>query len=167
MRLRFPEGPTTATYAVVCDGTWRPRSARIDLQQGRSRHFVDLQISEENEWEINGFRHREFQGFTDLDLSASPSTNTLAVRRLDLPVGGAAEIQTGWIVFPDLEVRPVKQRYHRMSEHRYRYEGLHNGFVAEFDVDDLGFVTDYPGFWERIPLSRTATARHARRRRSE
>jgi hypothetical protein len=84
------------------------------------------------------------------------------VRRLNLPVGGTAEIRTGWIVFPDLEVRSVRQRYQRLSEQRYRYEGLHNGFVAEFDVDEVGMVTEYPGFWERIPISGPRRA-HARR----
>jgi hypothetical protein len=162
MRLRFPEGPAAITYAIACDGDWNPRSARIDLKRGRSLRFLDLRISERNDWEINGFPHREVQGSTDLDLSASPSTNTLAVRRLNLPVGGTAEIRTGWIVFPDLEVRSVRQRYQRLSEQRYRYEGLHNGFVAEFDVDEVGMVTEYPGFWERIPISGPRRA-HARR----
>lgn len=149
--LRFPEGPTIVKYAIACDPAWRPQLARVDLSRGRSEQFLDVRISDQDEWEINGFRQREFRGCTDFDLSASPSTNTLAVRRLQLPVGGTAEIQTGWVVFPDLEVRSVRQRYHRMSEHRYRYEGLHNGFVGEFGVDEVGLVTDYPGFWE--PLS--------------
>lgn len=166
-RLRFPEGPTTMTYAIGCDAAWRPQSARINVQRGRSKQFLELEMSEEGNWKVNGFHHRELLGFTDLDLSASPSTNTLAIRRLDLPVGSAAEIQTAWVVFPDLEVRPVHQRYHRMSEHHYRYEGLHNGFVAEFDVDDLGLVVNYPDFWERTdpPRRRPAAARPRRARR--
>ena len=76
------------------------------------------------------------------------------MKRLNLAVGDAAEIRTAWVVFPDLEVRSVKQRYRRLSEDRYRYEGLHNGFVAEFDMDDIGFVLHYPEFWERVPLPR-------------
>lgn len=157
-RLRFPEGPTAVTYSITCDPTWRPRTAHIDLRQGRQKHFLDISVSEEDEWIVNGFPRRELRGYTDLDLSASPSTNTLAIKRLNLAVGDSAEIRAAWVLFPDLEVRPVVQRYARLSEGHYRYEGLHNGFVAEFDMDDIGFVLHYPDFWERVPLPRTRSA---------
>lgn len=167
-RLRFPDGLATVTYAIACDLAWRPRTARVGLQQGRETRVLHVEMSEEGDWVINGFHRREFRGFTDFDLSASPSTNTLALRRLRLPVGASAEIETGWVVFPDLEVRAVRQRYTRISEDRYRYEGLHNGFVAEFDVDKTGLVVHYPGFWERVPIPRaprrTNSARPRRRR---
>jgi hypothetical protein len=168
-RLRFPEGLTTVTYAVTCDPAWRPRTARLDLLLGRQRRFLEIQVSEEGDWVIDSFRRRDLRGFTDLDFSASPSTNTLALRRLGLGVGRSAEIEAGWVVFPDLEVRPVRQRYTRMSEAHYRYEGLHNGFVAEFDVDEVGLVVHYPGFWERVPLARArgrAGAAESRRGRA-
>lgn len=155
-RIRFPEGPTALTYTIACDRAWRPRTSRIEERVGPERHSLQVEIREDGAWELDGFPRTELRGFTDFDLSASPSTNTLAVKRLDLPVGGEAEIKTGWVVFPDLEVRAVRQRYTRLSEDRYRYEGLHNGFVAEFGLDDLGFVTEYEGFWERIPTRRAA-----------
>ncbi len=162
--LRFPEGPTAVSYAIACDTRWRPRKARVELRRRRSRQSLRLEVNEDGEWEIDGFRRRDLQGYTDFDLSASPSTNTLAVRRLDLPVGAQAEIRTGWVLFPDLEVHPVRQRYRRISETRYRYEGLNNGFVAEFSVDRLGLVVDYPGFWDRVEPA--ARPRGARGRRS-
>ncbi len=168
-RLRFPEGLTRVTYSISCDSGWKPRTARIDVARGREKGFLDIAVSPDQQWTINGFPRRELRGYTDLDLSASPSTNTLAIRRLNLAVGDLAEIRTAWVVFPDLEVRPVTQRYHRLTEDHYRYEGLHNGFVAEFDMDDIGFVARYPGFWERVPLPRTARRERppaSRRRRT-
>ncbi len=163
-RLRFPEGPTAFRYVIECDGTWQPHRARVDLRLGRQRRSLQIEIDEKGEWAIGGLRRREMRGFTDVDLSTSPSTNTLALRRLDLLVGGSAEIEVGWVVFPDLEVRAVRQRYSRLSERRYRYEGLHNGFVADFEVDHLGFVTEYPEFWERLPAPAKRASREARRR---
>jgi len=138
---------------------------RVDLRQGGERRLLQVEIGEDGQWDIGGFHHPELRGFTDIDLSASPSTNTLALRRLGLPVGSAAEIDVGWVVFPDLEVRAVRQRYRRLSERLYRYEGLHNGFVAEFEVDARGLVSTYPGFWEQIAPSRTRRAPAARRPR--
>lgn len=164
-RVRFPEGPTLFRYLVACDPEWRPRSMRVDLRQGGERRLLQVEIGEDGQWDIGGFHHPELRGFTDIDLSASPSTNTLALRRLGLPVGSAAEIDVGWVVFPDLEVRAVRQRYRRLSERLYRYEGLHNGFVAEFEVDARGLVSTYPGFWEQIAPSRTRRAPAARRPR--
>ncbi len=159
--IRFPEGPTGIAYAISCDPRWRPRAARIDLHRGRDERFLRIEI-QYGSWTMDGFRSRELEGFTDVDLSVSPSTNTLALRRLGLPVGGAAEIDVGWVVFPDLEVRAVRQRYTRLAPSHYRYEGLHNGFVAEFDVDELGLVTEYPEFWARLPPSRSTSARPSR-----
>lgn len=150
--IRFPEGPARFTYSVTTNEAWEPKQAHVDQQLRGRRRFVRVEIDEDGTWEIDGFPRRELRGFTDFDLSASPSTNTLAIRRLDLPVGGSAEIRSGWVVSPDLEIRPVRQRYTRLAEERYRYEGLHNGFVAEFDVDEIGLVVHYPEFWERIPL---------------
>lgn len=168
-QIRFPEGLARFTYAVVTNRAWEPRAVQVDQREGRRKHFLRIEIDEDGTWEIDGFPQRELRGFTDFDMSASPSTNTLAIRRLDLPLGGSAEIRSGWMVSPDLEVRPVRQRYTRLAERHYRYEGLHNGFVAEFDVDAIGLVVRYPDFWERIPLpqrgrSRKGTGRSSRKR---
>ena len=153
-RIRYAEGPRWLKYAVASDLAWNPRSVRIDLRRGKQRRLLRIEVSEDLRWEVNGFLRPELRGYTDVDLAASPSTNTLTLRRLDLPIRGVAEIKTVSITFPDLDVRPVRQRYTRMSEGHYRYEGLHNGFVAEFDVDELGLVVHFPGFWERAPLAR-------------
>lgn len=161
-RLRFPEGPSSFRYTILCDASWRTRSARVDLRLRGEHRSLQIEIDEAREWTIGGLRRSDMRGFTDVDLSPSPSTNTLALRRLDLRVGASAEIQVGWVVFPDLEVRAVRQRYHRLSDTRYRYEGLHNGFVAEFEVDTQNFVTDYPEFWERLPAPRAHRSRRAR-----
>ncbi len=162
--LRFPDGPAHIEYAVSCDRAWRPKATHIHLRQGRRRRFLKIDIAEDGAWTVDGFPRRDLTGFTDVDLNMSPSTNTLAIKRLNLPVGGSQEIEVGWIVFPDLEVRAVQQRYERLSESRYRFESLHNNFVAEFDVDDRLIVTDYPGFSQRVPLRKTRRTRARRGR---
>ena len=156
-RIRFPEGPTTVRYVVDCTRDWGPKTARIELRRKRQDRVLHIQVDSRGNWEVGGFRRKDLHGSAALDLAASPATNTIAVRRLDLPIGGSQEIPVAWMTFPDLEVRPVRQRYSRLSNDNYRYEGLHNGFIAEFDVDELGFVLNYPGFWERVHPSRHGT----------
>ena len=48
-------------------------------------------------------------GCIDLDLSFSPATNLLAIRRLALPVNEIAEVRSAWLTFPDLDLEPLDQ----------------------------------------------------------
>ncbi len=167
--IRFPEGDTSFRYRVVCNERWEPRAARIDLRIGSDRRQVEIEADSAHGWIVGGFRNPDLLGCTDLDFAASPSTNTLALKRLGLPVGGSAEIRTAYFVFPDVVPMAVRQRYTRLSDRRYLYEGLHNGFRREFDVDEHGWVSHYPGGWEwtesRSPHARRP-ARSPRRARA-
>jgi hypothetical protein len=84
----------------------------------------------------------------DVDLSFTPATNTLPIRRLGLEVGDEAEIHVAWLVWPELSVRPVLQRYARLAEDRYRY--AQDDFEAELTVDEHGLVLEYEGLWRAI-----------------
>jgi uncharacterized protein len=90
----------------------------------------------------------EFRDCVDVDLSFTPATNTLPIRRLCLEVGEEAEIQVAWLVWPELRVRPVLQRYARLAEDRYRY--TQDDFAAELTVDEQGLVLEYEGLWKAI-----------------
>jgi hypothetical protein len=92
---------------------------------------------------------RGVHGCNDVDLSVTPATNTLPIRRLDLPIGKSESVIAAWVKFPELAVQPLSQRYTRLAKNTYRYES-ETGFSAEIGVDDLGLVTAYPGDWERI-----------------
>jgi len=156
--LEFAEGPTSFRYRVDCTPEWAPRHAEITIRgavrgaEGARR--LGIEVDAEGRWTVGGFPNPDLRGCTDLDLAATPSTNTLAMNRLALPVGASREILVAWVLFPDLEVRAVRQRYTRMSERHFRFEAVHNGFVAEFDLDEHGLVTDYPRSWERVRTSR-------------
>lgn len=80
-------------------------------------------------------------------------TNSLAIRRLDLPLGDSAKILAAWMTFPEFHIAPVRQGYTRLADRRYRYEAFFNRFTAEFEVDGAGLVLAYPGYWEGVPES--------------
>ena len=138
-------------YRIDCTAGWEPRAAQIVLETLGARRRVEILSDQRREWTVGGIRNPDLRGCTDLDFTVTPATNTLALNRLALPVGRRQEIRTAWFMFPDIEGRAVRQRYTRVSERHYLYEGLHNGFVAEFDVDDRGLVTESPEGWERLP----------------
>lgn len=85
---------------------------------------------------------------TDLDLSWTPLTNTFAIWRLRLEVGESQEIGVAWVQLPDLRVEAVPQRYTRLAERVYRFEGA-SGFVADLELDERDMVERYGTLWER------------------
>jgi uncharacterized protein len=91
-------------------------------------------------------------GCLDVDLAFTPATNILPLRRLDLAVGESREVTAAWLLFPDLTVEPLPQRYTRLDERRVRYESRGGAFTAELEVDELGLVMRYPPLWERVAV---------------
>jgi uncharacterized protein len=99
----------------------------------------DLLGNDEGQWE----------GCTDLDISCTPFTNSLPIRRLKLEIGQSADINVLFVECPQLRIKTARQRYERLSELEYRFTSLDVDFTATVTVDAEGFVTDYPGLFER------------------
>ncbi len=91
------------------------------------------------------------RGCIDVDIQATPITNTLPIRRLDLKAGESMEIRLCYISMPDLIVSAASQRYTALDPGSlYRFESLEDGFTADLPVDQDGFVLDYPGLFKRL-----------------
>jgi uncharacterized protein len=101
-------------------------------------------------WDADGSARPELDGCIDVDISTTPLTNTLPVRRLRLAPGHSVEIQVGYVDVPSLVVRAVAQRYTRLDERTYRYSS--GSFAADVAFDQNDLVTDYLGLWERVPV---------------
>src|SRR6202521_4184163 len=115
----------------------------------KTTNTLSLNVENSGLWCCSGQEVAEVRGCLDVDLSITPATNTLPIRRLDLGIGESESVTAAWIKFPELEVEPLSQRYTRTAENIYRYES-DTGFSAEIKFDDLGLVVTYPGGWERI-----------------
>jgi uncharacterized protein len=138
----------TATYRVVCDGSFATRTADVSVSWRDRERNVRLS-SEGGRWRADQALP-DVDGCVDVDIGFTPSTNTLPVRRLALEVGQSADVDAAWVRFPDLTVERLRQRYTRLAGRRYRYQSLDGGFIADLDVDDDGLVVTYEGIWERI-----------------
>ena len=95
-------------------------------------------------------------GCLDVDIAATPATNSLPILRLGLASGESAEILAAYLPLPERAEVPVQpiaalQRYTCLRPGRFRYEALASGFSAEFAVDGDGLVEDYPGAFRRVP----------------
>jgi uncharacterized protein len=142
--------PHYVHYAVDCDTNWHTRTVAIDQMYGATQSTLRLEVDDEQRWTANGVEAPELLGLIDIDLSVTPATNTLPIRRLALANGQPAAIVAAWVRFPALSVAPLDQTYERISATRYRYTSGDGRYTARVDVDDLGLVVEYENAWVRI-----------------
>jgi uncharacterized protein len=99
----------------------------------------------------NGLILPTLAGCIDIDIAATPSTNTLPIRRLKLARGERQPISVVYVSTPDLEVTRVEQAYTCIEpDVEYRYEGIFRDFAANMKIDDDGLVIDYPTLFRRL-----------------
>jgi hypothetical protein len=145
--------PMRFDYHVSTDEHWRTTGASVTVIRGNDvQDFVFVPDAAQN-WLVNGEDVAAYKGCIDIDLGFSPVTNTLPIRRLDLEVGQSADVEAAWLRYPELDFVKLPQRYTRQSEHIYTYESFLNGFTAQLEVDEYGFVKSYEGLWHRLATS--------------
>jgi uncharacterized protein len=135
-------------YRVKLDHLWRVREAHFRTTSGQVLH---LESNGQGHWRENGKDRPSLQGCIDIDIQATPLTNTLPIRRLDWIPDGSAEIRLCYVDVPGLTVSVQNQRYTTLaSGSLYRFESPASGFTADLPVDADGFVLDYPGLFKRL-----------------
>lgn len=107
-------------------------------------------------WWVHGRRRRSLDGCVDVDVAATPLTNTLPIRRLGLRVGEEALIRAAWVDVPSLRVSPEEQGYRRVGAIEGS-PGLEawdfwpvGGRTYRLTVDPDGLVVDYQDLAERV-----------------
>ncbi len=148
--------PLMVQYQVVCDLSWYTRMVNAELSMGTVARRLHLAVDEQQRWWSQSDEWAQLRGCADVDLSVTPSTNTLPIRRLSLEVGSSAQLIAAWVRFPELSIEPLSQTYTRLAEDRYRYESGNGSFVAEIEVDEWGLVKRYERGWEREAVIGTA-----------
>jgi hypothetical protein len=86
----------------------------------------------------------------DIDLYASPLTNTLPLRRLNLlgaPPGTTRTVLVAWVLLPSLAVIANEQSYTVLGSQLVQYSS--GTFTADLTLDPDGYVTHYPGLADR------------------
>ena len=99
-------------------------------------------------WDAAGEPVDDLTGAFDIDLTWTPATNMIPIRRLGLEVGEQAESQVAVVPFPERQVALRTQKYERTAERRYRYTS--GDYSVDLTVNEQGFVSVYPGLWTVI-----------------
>ncbi|MBC8137863.1 MAG: putative glycolipid-binding domain-containing protein [Fibrella sp.] len=140
-------------YEVDLDNDWCTRRVYVALiGVGQS---CELFSSGAGAWKVNGQAAPDLAEAIDTDITVTPFTNTLPIRRLSLEIGQSRDIVTAYVALPSFEVFPDPQRYTRLSAFTYLFESRDSDFRRELTVDADGFVTDYAGLFSREVVTAT------------
>ena len=146
--------PLRARYEVRCDASWRVRSVLFAALDSETPG-VELLSDGRGTWTTrDGEAVRGLDGCMDVDVSATPFTNTLPIRRLGLAQGESRDVSVVFVEAGEMRAWAEPQRYTcleaRADGGLYRFEALDGGFTADLPVDADGLVLDYPGLFRRV-----------------
>ncbi len=137
-------------YRLAMTSDWRTLKASFEFMQGEARRTLEI-VREGHGWKVDGAVRADLDGADDIDISATPLTNTQAIRRLGLAPNETRPFRVLYVKLPTLAVLPMSQDYTRLDAaeppRRFRYASP--GFTAEVAFDADGIVEDYPPGWKR------------------
>jgi uncharacterized protein len=139
-------------YHIKTNVYWQTVLLEITSQINSHTQTIKLEGDGKGTWIFNGKEAAQFKDCIDVDIALTPFTNTLPICRLNLQQGQPHQIQ---VIYCDLlhqVIKPVSQKYTRLSQDEYHYENIPNDFEATIQVDERGFVVDYPGLFVRTAI---------------
>lgn len=142
------------TFRVRLDPDWRTREVEVTAVDARGERRLALRAAD-GRWEVDGVHDPGLDGCVDVDVAATPLTNTFPIRRLaSLATGESRTSPVAWVEVPSLQVRPVAQTYRRLpptpdGRAQWEYGDPDHG-TFRLTVDEDGVVVDYEGFARRI-----------------
>ena len=146
--------PFRLHYEITCDSNWNVKELGLTILSG-NRKSIKIQTDGQGHWSTHtGDPVSSLEGCIDVDISATPFTNTLPICRLALSPGQSAELLVAYASIPEMELKPERQRYTCLEWNTdgglYKYESLESGFSTELPINGEGLVTDYPGLFKRV-----------------
>ncbi|HEV7276427.1 MAG TPA: putative glycolipid-binding domain-containing protein [Devosiaceae bacterium] len=137
-----------ARYELRLDPDWTFRTLRLERTDGA---VVVLQSDGRGHW-TDGENHHlaELEGCIDIDIAATPLTNTLPIRRCRLVHGEPRQFRMAWLPLDTVQPQPDEQIYTRLDDRHCRYLAADGSFEAVLEIDEEGFVVHYPGLFERL-----------------
>jgi hypothetical protein len=142
--LYTDESWATARFTATSEGAGWLRTVRMERAAGRWR----VTTAEQGHLDAPepGIEDPDsLEDVLDVDLGGSPLTNTLPLKRLGFR---GATVATAWVLPPSLAVVRAEQTYTVLSKGRVRCAS--DSFEADIELDEHGYVRDYPGLATRV-----------------
>jgi hypothetical protein len=155
-RFHDDDGFAALDYVVRCTEDWQTLDADIAGTHGNMD--VRLHIDHRNgAWRVNETLQPGLEEANDIDLSFTPATNLMPLRRLAKQQYDTLTTRAAWLHYPAATLAPLDQTYRRTPTYGLiGYHAEQTGYTTTLEVNDAGFVTDYPGLWhaedQHVPL---------------
>ena len=136
-------------YAINTNNKWETVFCEVVSRHSDRTQSIRVESDGKGNWTVGGKEANQFDGCMDIDISLTPFTNTLPINRLQLSEHESKQVS---VIFLDVlahRMTPARQKYSRLSRLRYQYENVPNDFEAIIEVDESGFVADYPLLFTR------------------
>jgi hypothetical protein len=134
-------------YYLKLDETGRVRSARVERTDGK---ILEIFSDSAGNWsDDRGDLMHALRGCIDVDISATPLTNSLPIWRSEWVVGTPQRFSMSWIDADDLSVVRDDQIYTKLDDTHFHFEAADGSFERTIAIDADGLVTDYPGLFAR------------------
>jgi hypothetical protein len=133
-------------YHWELDMSWRTRTLRIERTDATDKSLL-IERAGDTSWRVDGKARPDLAGCHEVDVSATPFCNGLAIRRM-------GETDGEWLaLFVEASVltcQPSRQRYEHLGPRAWRYvdKGVSEGFTALLDLDEEGLVAKYEHLFE-------------------
>lgn len=131
-------------YEIRTNAAWETLSVQLKSRHSNVITHMHCESDGKGGWKIDGKEAAQFDGCIDVDISLTPFTNTLPIRRLRWTDGVAQPIRVFYFNILEGQTRPMEQCYTRLSASEYLYENRTRDFKAKLTVDEQGLVIDYP-----------------------
>jgi len=141
-------GPASLAYSVEVDSRWSTRKGRVTGFLGDAEIDHDIRRSRDK-WLFDGVEIEGLAPLLDLDLSFTPATNLLQLKRTRLQVGQRVAVPAAWFNLEAASLTELPQFYERLSDTMFRYAAPSAPYEGLLEISADGFVESYPDLWRR------------------
>jgi len=138
------------TGYIGCDASYRVKRVYLDLDREKT---LQLFSDGEGNWFDNA-KHPlpQLDGCIDIDITATPFTNTLPIRRLAWQAGQKRTLSMVYFHIPELTFERAEQEYTcvEQTDSSSMFQFTQTDFTARITFDSYGFVRDYPALFRRL-----------------
>ncbi len=146
------ETPFRLQYKIKTDQAWRTRKVWVRAATPVGESALALRSDGHGNWRNeDGTDMPELRDCIDVDITATPFTNTLPINRMRLIPGQSLDIRVVYLAAPGLDISVSAQRYSRRGqENDIFFESPAHDFTALLPIDGDGLVLDYPQLFRRV-----------------
>jgi uncharacterized protein len=144
--FKHAAGPARLAYRVMCDTDWRTVSGLV-LGYIANRPVSFNIARQDSDWTLNGTVVPGLDQLDDLDLSFTPATNLLHLRRQNVLHGKTAKVPVAWLDIDTGTLTNLPQFYERRGTSRFWYQAPTVGYEGMLEFAPDGFIQNYPELW--------------------